>query len=588
MKKKSTDDLTQKLIGDPSKAIVETSTPLKKMDEKELNKKFKEHLILTKVIRDSVHGDIWLTQLEVDIIDTPVFQRLRRIKQLGPTDLVFPSAKHTRFEHSIGALFVAQQIIDSINKNYSNKLSYARISDRDTITIRLLALIHDIAHVPFGHTIEDEGKLLEKKQWRDNTRFDYIWKIIQPKIESNLNNIPKDEVEKIIYDLKEGLKAEEGDKDDNIHRLPKPFIVDIVGNTICADLLDYLKRDAYNTGLKMTYDPRVLTYFVLVKQTKKIDDNNVEGLRAAILLEKKPGKIKHDILNYCVDLLRLRYSLAEKSHYHRVKCIASAMVIKMLYCALEGGIVSSKFDANSQEKENNLMNFSDDSLIHTILKYKDPIKNTEYHNTASKLALKITNRELYKEIYSKNYSDESIYSSLIQYCDKEVRYNKERDLERICGLDPGSLVIYCAEKQSGKVAETKMLRYNTGDQPIVKTLKELANEENYSSSIGQELATIETLYKRLWNFYVLIDKKCLGDSQHEQIVKKVCSEFIDHEKIGVEAIWLRDYLLQGQLSQNKIFEISSELASAKDAREVMDKIGFIDKKIKSIKGQDNG
>ena len=519
--KKPLEDLTQKQIGETIKEITETTKPQKKLEENDLSKQFKKHLKHNKVIRDSVHGDIWLTELEINIIDTPIFQRLRHIKQLGPTDLVFPSAKHTRFEHSIGALFVAQQIIDSINKNWENGYSYAPITDRDTITIRLLALIHDLAHVPFGHTIEDEGKLLDKKQWRDNNRFEHIWKIIQPKIESNLNNLPKAEIEKIVSDLKEGLKAEEGDKDDNIHLLPKPFIVDIVGNTICADLLDYLKRDAYNTGLKMTYDPRILTYFVLVSQTKTIANRDVTNLRAAILLEKKNGKIKYDILNYCVDLLRLRYSLAEKSHYHRVKCIAWAMVIKMLYCALESGIISSEFNAKSEAKDNNLINFGDDALIDTIIKYKNDAKNNEFQDIASKLALKITNRELYKEIYSKNYSDESIYSSLIQYCDKKIRYDKERDLEKICKLDPGSVVIYCAEKQLGKVAETKMLRYDTTDKPLVKTLKELSSEENYCSSIGQELETIETLYKRLWNFYILIDKKYLQDKRFEHLIKKV-------------------------------------------------------------------
>jgi uncharacterized protein len=560
---------------------------VQKSTEFDVDNLCRRHLKVYKVIRDSVHGDIWLTELEIKIIDTPIFQRLRRIKQLGPTDLVYPSAKHTRFDHSIGTLYVAQQIIDSINKNYENGLSYFEISQRDTIVIRILALIHDLAHLPFGHTIEDEGKLFEKKQWRDDKRFNYVWGIIQPIIESHLIDLPASEKDKIIEDLKAALKAEEGDKDDNIHILKRPFIADIVGNTICADLLDYIKRDAYNTGLKMIYDPRILSYFVLVTHTKEIEQTQpkgenkkkkVDGIRAAILLEKKPGKIKNDILNYCVDLLRMRYSLAEKSHFHRVKCIASAMVIKMIFCALEAEMITYSAEDPSIRK-NNLMHLCDDTLIYTILCYEDKDHINEFTITAKKMASKLFNRELYKDIYPKNYTDESTYDSLIKYSNKKTRYDKERDLEIICGLDPGSIVIYCPEMQSGKMAETKILRYNKSRDKIVKTLKELAREDNYNSTIGQELETLERLYKRLWNFYILIDKKCIQNEQHEEIIKNVCQEFFEADKLGNHAVILRDFLLNGELNQNQIYNITSELATAKEPREVKDKIGWIDNKI---------
>ena len=595
MKKKLGEEIRQKRIGEVGTNSPNVFKPrAEDVDENDLDDICKKHLIFSKVIRDSVHGDIWLTKLETEIIDTPIFQRLRRIKQLGPTDLVYPSAKHTRFDHSIGALFVAQQIIDSINKNFDNGLSYYKISSRDIITIRILALIHDLAHLPYGHTIEDEGGLFNKKQWRDTERFDYIWRIIQQIIKSQLDNLPSIEREKIIQDLNRGLKAEEGDKDNNIHELERPFIVDIVGNTICADLLDYLKRDAYNTGLKMVYDPRVLSYFVLVKQTKEIEEKtakgilevkSIEGIRAAILLEKKEGKIKYDILNYCVDLLRMRYSLAEKSYFHRVKCIASAMVIKMIYCALEGKIIFNLVNAKSEEeKKFTLISLGDDSLIFTIMSYDNKDNQSDYTKTAKKLASKLFNRDLYKEIYSKNYTDESTYDSLVKFADKKERYKKERELEDLCKLEPGSIVIYCPEKQSGKVAETKMLRYNKTGDKIVKTLKELSMEENYCSTIGQELTTIDNLYKRLWNFYILVDKKCIKDERHEQYLKKACLEFIEKNGISNDAVMLIDYILDGNLTQKQIFDVASELALAKDAREVRDKIGFIDRKILSFKG----
>jgi len=67
------------------------------------------------VVRDPVHGDVYLTHEELSVLDTPEMQRLRGVKQLGSADLVYPGARHTRFEHSIGTVHVAQRMIDAVN-----------------------------------------------------------------------------------------------------------------------------------------------------------------------------------------------------------------------------------------------------------------------------------------------------------------------------------------------------------------------------------------------------------------------------------------------------------------------------------------
>src|SRR5215510_10378221 len=95
-----------------------------------------------KLIRDSVHGDIQLGSLEIEIIDTPEFQRLRGIKQLGTANFVFPSALHTRFEHSLGTSWMAQRMIDAVRRTYN-------LPDDDAQLIRIAALLHDITHIPF-------------------------------------------------------------------------------------------------------------------------------------------------------------------------------------------------------------------------------------------------------------------------------------------------------------------------------------------------------------------------------------------------------------------------------------------------------
>jgi len=92
-----------------------------------------------KFIRDSVYGDINLNPFEVEIMDMPQFQRLRRIKQLGLINLIYPGATHTRFEHSIGTM------------NLGSKLANELDLEKDDIElIRASALLHDIGHGPFS------------------------------------------------------------------------------------------------------------------------------------------------------------------------------------------------------------------------------------------------------------------------------------------------------------------------------------------------------------------------------------------------------------------------------------------------------
>src|SRR5205085_9050648 len=108
-----------------------------------------------KLIRDAVHGDIEMSSLEVELMDTPEFQRLLGIKQLGPASLVFPSAVHTRFEHSLGTSWMAHRILESVRRSQG-------VSADDENLIRISSLLHDITHIPFGHTLEDERRVLPR------------------------------------------------------------------------------------------------------------------------------------------------------------------------------------------------------------------------------------------------------------------------------------------------------------------------------------------------------------------------------------------------------------------------------------------
>lgn len=537
-----------------------------KLDENDMQKKFMTLLQYSKVIRDPVHGDIWITETEKDIIDTPIFQRLRRLKQLGPTDLVYPGAKHTRFEHSIGTLFMAQQIIDSVNKNWHLGLSKAPIPLEDIFITRIVALIHDLANLPYGHTIEDEGNLFGKnKQWLDPDRKEEHLNKVSPVVKTNLSNlsIPSDKIEGILKDIEDILIAEEKGEEE-IHNLKHPYIADIVGNTICADLLDYLKRDSYYTGLKMIYDSRILSYFVIDQYEKE----GVKKPRIAILLERRKGVIRRDVLSYCLDLLKLRYSLAEKVYYHRVKSIFSAMVIKMVHCGLKGGVFTKKAD---------LMHLGDDDLLYKIISYNK--NKNEYVDASKKLGNAIRKRKLYRVIYSTEYVKEEIWNKLKKYTDKDERYNMERRLENFFSVPPGSVVIYSPKLDKGKAADTKMLR-GIWENPFIKKLSELAREPEYSSTIGREIETLENLYKSLWKFYLILDSEYARDKER---LRKACEEIFEKNMVGENIIRLRADNLSVEVTTTQLDEVSLELQKINVPREITGE--FIDEKIKQVIGR---
>jgi HD superfamily phosphohydrolase len=118
----------------------------------------------TKTVRIAVSGDVRLTELETAIIDTSTFQRLRQVRQLGPSVWVYPTALHTRFDHSLGVLHTVDQMIQEI-ASARRHVSSAHGHDSCDITetqrklARLYGLLHDVTHAPFGHTLEDELKV---------------------------------------------------------------------------------------------------------------------------------------------------------------------------------------------------------------------------------------------------------------------------------------------------------------------------------------------------------------------------------------------------------------------------------------------
>ncbi|RLE25045.1 MAG: hypothetical protein DRJ50_03640 [Actinobacteria bacterium] len=188
----------------------------------------------THRIRDPIYGYIWLTDTELELVDTPVFQRLRRINQLALTKYVYPTAEHSRFVHSLGVVQAATNIFYEVlrfNPDIFN--NDAQELQKHLQIVRFAALLHDIGHMPFSHAAEQvflDG----------NFTHEDISKYIIQNNPSISNKIKKDGIKpQIVASLLKGKPLKE-------YSLLKKFI----SGEFDADRADFLLRDSYFCGVK--------------------------------------------------------------------------------------------------------------------------------------------------------------------------------------------------------------------------------------------------------------------------------------------------------------------------------------------------
>jgi HD superfamily phosphohydrolase len=176
-------------------------------------------------IKDPVHGYVYITEAEKEIIDSYPVQRLRRLRQLAGAEYVYPGANHTRFEHSIGVMYLAGKVAE--NPNISQI-----ISEEEAEAVRIAGLLHDVGHGPFSHVFEH---LLTKKL--NKTHEDITaWIIKYSELKDLLGGLGYKAED--IAELAVGSLAVRG----------KAFLNQIIRSSIDVDKLDFVVRDTYHTG----------------------------------------------------------------------------------------------------------------------------------------------------------------------------------------------------------------------------------------------------------------------------------------------------------------------------------------------------
>jgi len=191
-----------------------------------LRRRFTSPTEAFKEFSDPIHGFIRVDAREVRLIDTLIFQRLRHIKQLGLTYLVFPSAQHSRFEHALGVLHLADRLYQSLRFEKE-----ARIGQ----IIRLAGLLHDLGHPPFSHTTE---VLLPKEKTHEDLTKRIILETEIYDILRKVFGFSHEEIELLVR-----LTLGEPKNDE------EAFLTELITGQFGADRMDYLRRDALFCGV---------------------------------------------------------------------------------------------------------------------------------------------------------------------------------------------------------------------------------------------------------------------------------------------------------------------------------------------------
>ena len=373
-----------------------------------------------KIVRDPIHGNIKLTGLFVALLESPEIQRLYNIKQLGFAHLVFPGAHHTRLEHSLGAYQIASQIAEMLG--FDN-------NERENVTCA--ALLHDIGHGPFSHTLEsllverfgvDHVDLTERLILGEYEIFEAREKaFIQSKSVSELlddSSIDKRRIVNIIRGRK----------------VAKAYLSQLLNSTIDVDQLDYLIRDAYYTGVA----------YGLV---------DLERLLQTLTIFQDQLTVERKGVGVLENFLMARGLMYSSVYFHKTVRIAELMLSKALEVLPE----PEPFD---------FLKMTDAEIMSKLIQM-----GSYQHEIATRLKY----RALFKQAYTISAAEvDTQKMNLITTMENlKVRQGKEQEVEDAFGIPRGHIIIDLPRLELLR-AEPRLHKTDIGilDKNEIKTLDE--------------------------------------------------------------------------------------------------------------------
>ncbi len=394
-----------------------------------------------KYINDAFYGGIGLSEFEVDLIDTPVFQRLRHLNQLGMSSYVFPCGEHSRFVHSLGVLFIMGRMCNHLLDSHSIDL-------KDIIKLRCAALLHDIGQFPLSHLGESVYGYMEMVSTVAEIKF-------------GEGSIPKDKSISLMSKLtKYSEKHADHEKlgkyiimnNDQISGLlksaeldpieignivtgeigpSKPIYSQLLHSSLDADRLDYLLRDSAQTGVK--YGMVDLDYIIRLMKVAdfKYRDEALNEIKINIIAFNKKGQ--HALEHF----LMSRYF-----HYSQVighkTTTAFESITKLLYYIL---ISKHKFVFNSiQDIRDNInkpgfLNFTDETLFKAFDDFYEETDDMQFKDFYWSVKCRIRPRTVIdeKDLINKNMKPLVFSNERYRYLNKIMK-SASVPCEEICRL----------------------------------------------------------------------------------------------------------------------------------------------------------
>jgi HD superfamily phosphohydrolase len=402
-----------------------------------------------KTVYDPVHGAITVGGTYLKILDRREMQRLRGVKQLGLGYFVFPGANHTRFEHCLGTYCIAGRMSEAIG-----------LSEEDTAAVRTAALMHDICHAPFSHTLEgvmEEATGLDHMELARNLitgkrryypeKDEDLYGGTEP-IGSILEDAGIDTQE--VCDLIAFPESTERDLglmklDGPVDHFPsKDYIHQIIHGPVDADQMDYLLRDAHYTGVmmgKIDLD-RLLTTMRVVNDRICIQRSGAPAAEG---------------------LMVSRALMYSSVYFHPTAKIIERMVVKAVLGAEDMDL-------------SEIYLWDDSEMIHRLV---------EYGGMPSHMMRQILGRRFYKRALTVSEQDtsEDLVSLLTGYVGMRKRLELEAEIAAKAGLDPSEVAVITAPvssmKSEAKIGKTDVsildpdgkVRSLTRSSPIAKALQ---------------------------------------------------------------------------------------------------------------------
>ncbi len=341
-----------------------------------------------EILRDPVWNNIRVDELSLSLVDTEVFQRLRYVRQLGWTYLVYPGATHSRFEHALGTHHLSRRTLALL----CEAEDAASITEDEQAIVRSAALLHDVGHYPFSHALEEIGALHHEAVARPL--------ITEGSVASLLASRLGKDAPVRVFDLIRGNS--------------ESALQGLISGSLDLDKIEYLKRDAFMCGVpygEIDVD-RLTNSLVLV-------DDPETGRRAIGVQEKALSALE--------SLLFAKYQMYRNVYWHHAVRSATAMYKRLVEDAVHAGVV----DVQS------LARYTDEGLMHRL-----------ESAWPTQLLVALKERKLYKR--AAEWPAAELDDDKVEWIatDRKRVAAKENELAKELGIAPGELLLdYPAKTQ---------------------------------------------------------------------------------------------------------------------------------------------